>query len=102
MHLAYIACNGPKEAKKIALKLLEKRLIACANILPKIESYYWWNGKIENSNEALLLCKTVKKNFSKIISVVKKIHSYETPCIEFLQILGQNKECKNWMESVLK
>ena len=102
MQLVYITCNGPKEAKKIARKLLEKRLIACANIVPKIDSLYWWNGKIEHSSEALLLGKTVKKNTSKIIEQTKKLHSYDVPCIEFIKISGQNKECEKWAKKVLK
>lgn len=101
MFLVFISCSGEKEAKKIALKLLEKRLVVCANIVPKISSFYWWKGKIESQNEALLLCKTLGKKNSQIKSEVKKIHGYEVPCIEFIKIAGQNAECREWMEKEL-
>ncbi len=102
MHLVYITCGGVKEAKKIAFELLKKRLIACANIVPRIDSFYWWNGRIESAKEALLLCKTARQKIPGIKKLVKKIHSYDVPCIEFIEISGQNKEYFDWLNGELK
>lgn len=70
MILVYITCKNNKEANKIAKQLLQKKLIACANIFP-ITSLYKWEGKIANDKETVLLLKAVEKNFEKIKKEVK-------------------------------
>lgn len=80
MTIIYITCKDIKEAKKISKHLLNKRIIACANIHP-IESMYWWKGKIVEELETVIIAKSSSKNFNKIKEEVKKIHSYEIPCI---------------------
>jgi len=96
MALIYITCKDKEEAKKISKALLEKRLIACSNMFP-IESMYWWKGKIEEDNEIVVLAKTKEVNYSKIKDEVKKLHSYEVPCI--LKIDAEaNEEYRKWVE----
>lgn len=80
MIFVYITTGKKEEAKKIAKELIEKKLAACANIFP-IESTYAWNDKIEETEEFVLILKTVTKKYSEIAREVKKIHSYATPCI---------------------
>ena len=80
MTLVYITCRDEKEAEKISMRLLKKRLIACANIFP-IKSMYWWNNKIAKHGENVIIAKTSSKNFRKVENEVKKMHSYEIPCI---------------------
>ena len=80
MTLVYITCKDKKEAEKVSMHLLKKRVIACANIFP-IKSMYWWEGKIVNGKENAVIAKTSDKNFKKVEDEVKKIHSYEIPCI---------------------
>ncbi len=80
MALVYITCRDEKEAKKISMHLLKLRLIACANLFP-VKSMYWWNNKIMGSGEFVVIAKTKNKNFGKIESEVKKVHSYKIPCI---------------------
>lgn len=95
MALAYVTCRDRKEAEKISMHLLRKRIIACANIFP-ISSIYWWKGKIAKGNEYAMIAKTSSKNFKKLESEIKKIHSYNVPCI--LRIAaGANKEYNVWM-----
>ncbi len=109
----FITCANTKEAQKIAQALLrkrlaegnfpkaflqkQKRLIACANILPKIESHYWWKGRMQKSSEALLIIKTRKSLMKKIIKEIKALHSYELPVIEFFET-KVNREAKCWIE----
>lgn len=98
----YISCKNFAEAKKIANALLQKRLIACANIINKVNSIYWWQKKIESSKESLLLIKTRKALAKKIIAEVKKIHSYKIPCIEFIEIKNSGKDFEKWVENETK
>ena len=90
MTLVYITCKDEKEAKKISIHLLKKRLIACANIFP-IKSMYWWNNKIVNDNESAVIAKTKNKRFERVAAEVKKIHSYTIPCILKIDAIS-NKE----------
>ena len=99
LNIIYITNPDRKTAKKIALRLLKKRLIACANIFP-IESVYWWKGKIENAKEVVLILKT-KEKFDKIKNEVKKIHPYSIPCIIKFDAKA-NKEYEAWLEKVRK
>ena len=93
----YITTKDFREAKKLSRLLLEKRLIACANIIPSIESSYWWKGKIESHAESLLIGKTRKGLEGKIMALVKKHHSYSVPCVNFLPILKGNPDYLAWL-----
>lgn len=93
-----ITCSSKREAGKIKKVLLEKRKVACVNIIPKVDSFFWWKGKIDSSLEVLLLAKTKKNMIKEIITLVKKIHSYEVPEIIALPIIGGNRDYLNWIE----
>lgn len=73
-----------KTARSLAQAALEARLIACANLVPKIESHYWWQGKIESGGEVLLLLKTRKSKLAALEKLILARHPYETP--EFLVV----------------
>ena len=94
--MVYITAKDEEEARKIANYLLEKRLIACANMFP-VKSLYWWKGKIEREDEIALIMKTQKGHIKNIISEVKALHSYEEPCIEFLPIEDGNPDYLEWI-----
>ena len=100
MTLAYIVCKDAVEAEKISLRLLKKRLIACANIFP-IRSMYRWKGKIMNEAENVIIAKTNEANFSRIVSDVKKIHSYEIPCTLKIDS-SANKDFGKWADKEMK
>ena len=68
-----------EEARGMAKKIVEERLAACVNIIPKIESFFWWEGKIENDEEALLIAKTSQQKVEKLITWVKDNHPYPVP-----------------------
>lgn len=91
----YITNPNKSTARKIAQHLLKKRLIACANIFP-INSLYWWQGKIANNKEVVLIAKTVSQNFSQVKAEVKKIHPYKIPCIVKISV-SSNKEYFKWL-----
>jgi periplasmic divalent cation tolerance protein len=96
MILIYITCKDKAEAKKISMHLLEKKLIACTNFYP-IESMYAWKGKIKKDKEYVVIAKTAEENYNKVKEEVKKIHSYEIPCI--LKIKAEaNSAYHKWIE----
>ena len=97
----YLTCKDTKEAKKIAIHLLKKRLIACANIFP-VKSLYWWKGKLVKDAEVAMLIKAPDKNLNVIEREIKKIHSYTVPCISFIEIHKVNNECGQWINKVTK
>jgi periplasmic divalent cation tolerance protein len=71
-----------EEARKVARALLESRLTACVNIIPKIESVYRWEGKVEEAQEYLLLIKTTAEAFPAVQEKILELHSYDVPeCI---------------------
>ncbi|MBS3102131.1 divalent-cation tolerance protein CutA [Candidatus Woesearchaeota archaeon] len=100
MTLIYITCKDGEEAARISRQLLKKRLIACANLHP-IRSLYWWKGKIEDANEIAITAKTLEKNWKKIKEEVKKLHSYDVPCI--LKIDAEaNESYDKWVKEEVK
>ena len=88
----YTTIDNVQGARKIANTLVEEQLVACVNIIPKIESIYRWKGKIETDNEFVLIAKTTDKNVKKTIRRIKTLHTYELPDIVVLPIIGGLKE----------
>jgi periplasmic divalent cation tolerance protein len=99
--LVYITTSGVSESKKIAKTLLKERLIACANIIPQIESLYLWKGEIEKDTESLLVAKTRSEKVDKVIKRVEEIHSYDIPCILQIQVKKGSGNYLEWLESEL-
>jgi periplasmic divalent cation tolerance protein len=101
--LFYMTCKNKVEANKIAYDLVKEDLVACANIIPSVKSYFKWNKKKVNIiKESILIGKAMKKNINKIIVHVKKISSYECPCIVFVDIKNGNKDFLSWIKSSTK
>lgn len=97
----YITCRDMKEAKLIATKLLEKKLIACANIFP-ITSMFRWQGKISEEPEVAMICKTKKELFGEIKEAAKELHSYDIPCIVGWGWHGSDDDYRQWVEEETK
>lgn len=85
-------------AQKAARTLLEKRLVACVNILPATQSLYWWQGKIESADEIILVAKTTKDRFEAANVSILSLHPYECPCIIALPIEMGHTPFLNWIE----
>lgn len=100
--LIYITTSGEEESKKIAKILLEERIAACANIIPSMMSFYWWEGEIEEDNESILLLKTRSDKLDILIRRVKDIHSYDLPCILEISIQNGSEDYLQWLEDSLK
>jgi periplasmic divalent cation tolerance protein len=96
-NFVYITAPTKKEAKRIADVLVSEKLAACCNIF-KIDSVYWWQGKIKKTAEYGIFAKTKKSLVEKIIKKVKDIHSYSLPCVVSFEIEKGNKDFLNWIE----
>jgi len=99
--LIMVTCASKEEARRISARLLAKRLIACANILPKIESKFWWKGKLEGAAEFLVTMKTVRSNFKKIEAQIRLIHSYEVPEIIAIPIVAGSRDYLGWISKAV-
>lgn len=99
MHIVILITTKDKsEAKAISDKLLQSKLIACANIVEGVNSVFWWQGKIDAAQEVLLVLKSRRDHFDEIIKTVKSIHSYETPEIIALPIVAGNPDYMKWID----
>lgn len=86
------------EAKRIVRKLLAEKLIACANILSDTVSLYAWKGEIREGKEVVIVLKTRAVNEKKVVDLVRKIHSYECPCVVFWPLGNGNEEFLSWIQ----
>jgi periplasmic divalent cation tolerance protein len=86
-----------KTARVLARAVLQARLIACANLIPKIESHYWWRGKIESGTEVLLVLKTQKSKLAALEKLVLARHPYDTPEFIVLPLSAGNKKYLDWL-----
>lgn len=86
----------PKKAEALAKKLLAERLIACANIVPKITSLYRWKGKACCDTEALLILKCPKRKLKKLVKRVPELHPYDVPEVLALPVAAAHKPYLAW------
>ncbi len=100
--IVLITSKNKSEAKKIARFLLEKRLAACVNIVPRVTSLFWWEGKIDQTAETLLIVKTKKKVFCELSAAVKSAHSYSVPEIIAVSIKDGLPDYLKWIDDSLK
>ena len=78
VHIVYITVPRD-DGKKLARKLVEKRLVACVNIVSAVESYFWWKGAVKHDEESLLICKTTVTKFQALMKYVHDSHPYDIP-----------------------
>ena len=94
--------GSEEEARKIAHDLVEKRLAACVNIVPRIESIYRWEGKVESNHEWLLLVKTTAEKFPAVRDAIRELHSYDLPECIAVSIEDGSKDYLEWIGHSVK
>lgn len=100
--IVLVTTTDKQEAEKLVRRLLDEKLLACANIISSVSSYFQWSGKIAKADECLVLMKSRKDLFEKLAETVKSLHSYEVPEILALPIINGSKTYMDWLESCLK
>ena len=96
--IVLVTCGNLMEARRIAAKVVHKRLAACATtILGPVQSVYRWKGKVENAREQLLLIKTVEKQLPALEAEIKRLHSYDVPEILALPALWGSADYLAWL-----
>lgn len=100
--LVYMTAPDQEVARRIGQALLEQRLAACVNILPAVQSLYWWEGQIQHASEIVVLAKTAESLFEGLKACVLGLHPYEIPCIVALAIDHGHDPFLRWIEGQTK
>ena len=95
--LVYTTWRSIVEAERAGRDIVERRLAACVNILPGMISHYWWEGKIERGEEAVMLVKTRASLAEAVRKAVKELHSYTTPAIMVLPVDSVDPDYHRWI-----
>ncbi|NWR21430.1 CUTA protein, partial [Emberiza fucata] len=96
--VVFVTCLNEHIARDIARAIMDRRLAACVNILPKSSALYFWKGELEESTEILLLVKTRTSKIGELSNYVRSIHPFEIPEIISLPIEQGNPAYLRWME----
>ncbi|HEY7319643.1 MAG TPA: divalent-cation tolerance protein CutA [Candidatus Binatia bacterium] len=95
--VVYVTAGSPPEGERLARALVEERLAACVNRIAPVHSVYRWEGKLEESEEQLLIIKTQKQRFPALQKRVRELHSYAVPEIIALPIIDGSQDYLHWL-----
>lgn len=95
--LVYVAVPDAQTGRQIGRVVVERRLAACANLVPRIESIYWWDGQVTEDAEALLFLKTRSELVDKLMTVVRELHPYEVPAVSALPLASVDRPYLEWL-----
>jgi periplasmic divalent cation tolerance protein len=96
--LLYITAPNREEAISVARDLVNSRAVACANIIEHATALYWWQGRVEQESEVLIVAKTMAGHVEKVTARVKAMHEYDVPCVVAVPITGGNPDYLAWIE----
>lgn len=96
-NLIYATAANRDQALEIARILVGERLVACANVLGGAASVYWWEGKVEEGGEAVLICKTRSDLVEAVTQRITQSHSYACPCVVAVPLTGGNPAFLAWI-----
>ncbi len=97
--ITFVTAPDLKTARRLARTALDARLIACANLLPRVESHYRWQGKIERASEVLMILKTTAKCLGRLEKLIVAEHPYDTPEFVVLDLRGGNQRYLEWLKT---
>ena len=95
--MVYMTAGSRDEALAIGRALVEERLAACVNLLDHMTSLYWWQGRIEQGEEVVLIAKTKQELVPQLISRVRELHSYDCPSVVAWPIAAGNPQYLDWI-----
>lgn len=102
LHLVLTTAASTDEASRLARTLVEERLVACATIVPAVQSVYRWEGKIETAPESLLLLKTGTDQLAALEMRLHQLHSYQTPEFLVLPVESSSHPYLEWLQANLR
>ena len=94
-----VTAPDPETARRIARQVLEARLVACVNLVPSIESHYWWQGRIESAQEVLMIMKTIAGRIADLQDAVLAAHPYDTAAFVVLPIESGSDRYLDWIRA---
>lgn len=97
--LVYTTAANPVEAEAICTDLVERRLAACANILPGMRSIYRWQGKVERAEEVVMIVKTIRRQVEPARRRLRESHSYETPAFLVIDVPDGDADYLAWLRA---
>ena len=97
--VVFVTAPNLRVARKLARTALEARLVACANLIPRLESHYWWRGKLERSTEILIVFKTTQKQLAALEKLVLANHPYDTPEFVALPVSAGSRRYLEWLQA---
>lgn len=101
--IVLVTCATLEEARKIARAVVEKHLAACVNVVTHaVESFYTWEGKLEDSSEYLLIMKTSEERLGELQKEVVSLHSYDTPEFIVVPVAAGSEKYLQWVEESVK
>jgi periplasmic divalent cation tolerance protein len=95
--LVLVTAPDLKTARALAKTALQAKLIACANLIPRVESHYWWQGKLESGAEVLLILKTPRTRLSALEKLILARHPYDTPEFLALPLSAGSRKYLDWL-----
>lgn len=102
MQNVVVFCTSkPDEAERIAKFVVEKRLVACVNVIASVRSFFWWHDAMQDEEESLLIMKTTEDRLDELIKHIKEIHSYEVPEIIALPIIKGHNAYLEWLRNAV-
>jgi periplasmic divalent cation tolerance protein len=100
--IVLVTAPNAKVARRVARAALDSRLAACANLIPAVESHYWWQGKIQRGKEVLIIFKTARRRLPSLEKLVLQEHPYDTPEFLVLTLKAGNERYLGWLADSLK
>ena len=90
------------QAKKLVRTLLERRLVACGNILPKAQSLYWWKDEIQEEEESVIIMETTDEQAIEAQSTLESLHPYDVPKILIIEPKSANSSYVDWLKKEVR
>jgi periplasmic divalent cation tolerance protein len=100
--IVFTTAATPEEASRLGHTLVDERLAACATLIPAVQSIYRWEGKVESSNETMLLLKTGPDQLAALEARLHELHSYQTPEFLVLDVEAASQPYLDWLQASLR
>ena len=102
INFIYMTVGSKEEARKIGKALVTAGLAACVNILDNMNSFYVWQGELQDDTEVVMIAKTTEDRVAPLIKKVESLHSYDCPCIVSLPVTGGHQPFLDWIATEVK